>query len=502
VGDGLPALALVGLPATVVKESKERVRAAIVNCGFEFPAGRIVVNLAPADLPKEGGWFDLPIALGILVASQQIKALPEALTTTEFYGELALSGELKTTRGLLIAAVHATQADHELVVPQVNTDEANRAPGAIVRGARSLLDVCAYVEGGGTLDIVHVGASTKAARADINDPVDLADIRGQAQAKRALIIAAAGGHSLLFIGVPGSGKSTLARRLPGLLPRLSEAESLEVAAIASASVAGFDARSFGLRPFRSPHHTASAASMVGGGPQARPGEISLAHHGVLFLDELPEFDRRVLEALREPLETGEVSVSRAARSAQYPAAFQLIAAMNPCPCGYLGDARGTCHCTPDVVARYRRRISGPLLDRMDIQIEVPRVTTRDMFELKAVGADTRETAAMVKGARELQVFRQGVCNARLPISDVARYCTPDDQGILVLKKATESLRLSARGYHRVLRTARTIADLASEERPSWEHVAEAIALRKLDGQGSNAADELLAAKDYFASPTM
>jgi magnesium chelatase family protein len=275
-----------------------------------------------------------------------------------------------------------------------------------------------------------------------------------------------------------------------------------VAAIASASVAGFDARSFGLRPFRSPHHTASAASMVGGGPQARPGEISLAHHGVLFLDELPEFDRRVLEALREPLETGEVSVSRAARSAQYPAAFQLIAAMNPCPCGYLGDARGTCHCTPDVVARYRRRISGPLLDRMDIQIEVPRVTTRDMFELKAVGADTRETAAMVKGARELQVFRQGVCNARLPISDVARYCTPDDQGILVLKKATESLRLSARGYHRVLRTARTIADLASEERPSWEHVAEAIALRKLDGQGSNAADELLAAQDYFASPTM
>jgi len=490
VGEGLPALALVGLPATVVKESRERVRAAIVNCGFEFPAGRIIVNLAPADLPKEGGWFDLPIALGILVASEQIKALPEALSKTEFYGELALSGELKTTRGLLIAAVHATQADHDLVIPQVNADEANRAPGAIVRGARSLLDVCAHIEGARALDAMRVGPGAKAVRADSNDPIDLTDIRGQTQAKRALMIAAAGGHSLLFIGVPGSGKSTLARRLPGLLPQLSEAESLAVAAIASASIAGFDARNFGLRPFRSPHHTASAASIVGGGPQARPGEISLAHHGVLFLDELPEFDRRVLEALREPLETGEICVSRAARSAQYPAAFQLIAAMNPCPCGYLGDERGACHCTPEVVARYKRRISGPLLDRLDIQIEVPRVTTRDMYELKATGANSREAAAMVRGARELQARRQGTCNARLPISDVSRYCTPDEQGLVVLKKATESLHLSARGYHRVLRIARTIADLASAERPSWEHVAEAIGLRKFDRRALSAADDI------------
>jgi magnesium chelatase family protein len=351
-----------------------------------------------------------------------------------------------------------------------------------------LLDVCAHIEGVGPLDTMQVGPEAKAVCADLHDRIDLTDIRGQAQAKRALMIAAAGGHSLLFIGVPGSGKSTLARRLPGLLPRLSEAESLEVAAIASASIAGFDGRSFGLRPFRSPHHTASAASIVGGGPQARPGEISLAHHGVLFLDELPEFDRRVLEALREPLETGEVSVSRAARSAQYPAAFQLIAAMNPCPCGYLGDERGTCHCTPEVVARYKRRISGPLLDRLDIQIEVPRVTTRDMFELKAAGADSRETAAIVKGARERQMLRQGICNARLPIPEVARYCAPDEQGLVVLKKATESLQLSARGYHRVLRIARTIADLANEERPSWEHVAEAIGLRKLDRGAPIAAD--------------
>ncbi len=488
LGEGLPALVLVGLPATVVKESKERVRAAIVNSGFEFPAGRITVNLAPADLPKEGGWFDLPIALGILLASDQIKASPEGLrlARTEFYGELALSGELKTTRGLLIAAVHAAKAEHALVVPQVNTDEAGRAPDAVVRGATSLLEVCAYLEGRASLEsVVAIGPSAKEARAHVTDPVDLADIHGQLHAKRALTIAAAGGHSLVFIGVPGAGKSTLARRLPGLLPPLTESEALEVAAVASASVAGFDARSFGVRPFRSPHHTASAASVVGGGPRARPGEISLAHHGVLFLDELPEFDRRVLEALREPLETGEVSVSRAARSAQYPAAFQLIAAMNPCPCGYLGDERGTCHCTPEVIERYKRRISGPLLDRLDMQIDVPRVTSSDMLELKATGADSRETAMMVKRARERQILRQGICNARLAISDVVRYCTPDERGLAVLKQATESLRLSARGYHRVLRMARTIADLVDEERPSWNHVAEAIALRKLDRSALN-----------------
>jgi magnesium chelatase family protein len=483
LGEGLPALVLVGLPATVVKESKERVRAAIINSGFEFPAGRITVNLAPADLPKEGGWFDLPIALGILLASKQIKTSSEGLplSRTEFYGELALSGELKTTRGLLIAGVHAGQAEHEIVIPEVNVSEANRAPGAIVHGARSLLDVCAYIDGTSALEpLVRIGPSVKAAGADTNDLVDLTDIRGQLQAKRALLIAAAGEHSLLFVGVPGSGKSTLARRLPGLLPPLNEAEALEVAAIASASVSGFDARTFGVRPFRSPHHTASAASIVGGGPRARPGEISLAHHGVLFLDELPEFDRRVLEALREPLETGEVSVSRAARSAQYPAAFQLIAAMNPCPCGYQGDERGACHCTPDAIDRYRRRISGPLLDRLDLQIEVPRVATRDLFELKEVGPDSRETARVVRQTREIQRGRQGVCNGRLAVPDVPRFCTPDPRGVAVLEQATDRFGLSARAYHRVLRIARTIADLAGDDRPSERHVSEAIALRRLD----------------------
>ncbi len=479
LGDGLPGFALVGLPAIVVKESKERVRAAIMNSGFEFPAGRIVVNLAPADLPKEGGWFDLPIALGVLLASGQLDAGTAAarLARTEFYGELALSGELKPTRGLLLAAVHAAPVAHELVVPRVNAQETTRAPGAVVRGACTLLDVCAFVEGGANV-LEPVSRSDAAASSVAHDPVDLTDIRGQQLAKRALTVAAAGGHSLLFVGVPGSGKSTLARRLPGLLPPLSESEALEVAAIASASVAGFDARHFGQRPFRSPHHTASATSIVGGGRYARPGEISLAHHGVLFLDELPEFDRRVLEALREPLETGEVFVSRAARCAQYPAAFQLIAAMNPCPCGYLGDERGSCHCTPDAVQRYRRRVSGPLLDRLDLQLEVPRVTTRELAELKRVGEDSHATAQLVRHARDVQLQRQGVSNGRLGLADVTRYCIPDDRGRAVLELAVERMGLSARAYHRILRIARTLADLADAERASMEHVAEALSLRR------------------------
>ena len=484
LGPGLPTFALVGLPATVVKESKERVRAALLNSKFDFPSDRITVNLAPADLPKEGGWFDLPIALGILIASGQIK-IPAGegasyLANCEFYGELALSGELKPTRGLLLAAARAAQVGHEIVVPRPNVDEVRKAPGVFVRGADHLLEVCAHIEGKCLLERVCQHSGVPYASVKANDILDLRDIRGQMHAKRALTIAAAGGHSLLFIGVPGSGKSTLARRLPSLLPPLSEKEALEVAAVASASLAGFDARNFGRRPFRSPHHTASAASIVGGGTHARPGEISLAHHGVLFLDELPEFDRRVLEALREPLETGEVAVSRAARQAQYPAAFQLIAAMNPCPCGYRGDERGTCHCTPEVVERYTRRISGPLLDRLDLQIEVPRVTTRDLLEMNRPGADSSTVAAIVLQAREVQTRRQGVCNARLPLSQVMRYCTPDERGIALIERTADKLGLSARGYHRVLKLARTIADLAGEERVLERHIAEAIQMRKLD----------------------
>jgi magnesium chelatase family protein len=483
VGAGLPALFIVGLPATVVKESKERVRAALDNSGFRFPAGRITVNLAPADLPKEGGRFDLPIALGILLASGQLVvsgSRSATLAASEFYGELALSGELKSTRGLLLAAAHAAQAEHELIVPRVNVDEVCRVGHARVRAAAHLLDVCAHLEGRRPLEFARP-AGMVPTHSPSHAP-DLAEVRGQWLAKRAVTIAAAGGHSLLMVGVPGAGKSSLARTLPGLLPPLSEAESLEVAAIASVSPAGFDAAAFGQRPFRAPHHTASAAAIIGGGSRACPGEISLAHHGVLFLDELSEFDRRVLEALREPLETGEVAIARTAVQARYPAEFQLVAAMNPCPCGYLGDPRGTCHCSPDVIQRYRSRISGPLLDRLDLQIEVPRVPAADM-EIEGRTApriDSGSVAPAIRRAREMQLRRQGTCNARLRPADLMRCCSIDRHAAALIERVVEQLGLSARGYHRILRLARTIADLASQDGLSATHVAEAISLRKLD----------------------
>ena len=522
LGEGLPAFFIVGLPATVVKESKERVRAALLSSGFQFPAGRITVNLAPADLPKEGGRFDLPIALGILLASEQIRPRETQarrqsdaldgwgddplspsqcveLARGEFYGELSLNGELKPTHGLLLAAAHAVQVGNELVVPRVNVPEASSMTRARVRGAVDLLSVCAHVEGRAELDVICcdtprvtlapsddlAGEPTEFQEppivADSRDYLELRDIRGQSLAKRALFIAAAGGHSLLFFGVPGTGKSTLARRLPELLPPLTEAEALEVASVTSVSAAGFDVRVFGRRPFRSPHHTASAVAIIGGGGRARPGEVSLAHHGVLFLDELPEFDRRVLEALREPLETGEVAISRAALQTHYPAAFQLVAAMNPCPCGYLGDPGGKCHCSPDGVARYRHRISGPLLDRLDLQVELPRVPTHELLEYE----DLRESkpmsiAARIRYVRGIQTRRQRVCNARLGIAEVNHHCLPNKAGRSLIERAADRIGLSARGYHRILKVARTIADLEGEERVLEKHVAEAITLRRLD----------------------
>ncbi|HEX4647764.1 MAG TPA: YifB family Mg chelatase-like AAA ATPase [Steroidobacteraceae bacterium] len=486
LASGLPAFCIVGLPATVVKESKERVRAALLNSRFEFPAGRITVNLAPADLPKEGGRFDLPIALGILIASGQIRSGRasgrEGCETREFYGELGLTGELKPVRGLLLAAAQAQQHGHELIVPRANAAEAGAAAPARVRAASHLLEVCAHVSGETPLPTWTPPREGAGGRSPdtIRAPPDLADVRGQAFPKRALVIAAAGGHSLLMIGPPGSGKSMLAQRLPGLLPPLDRSEALEVAAIAAVSAAGFTADCLARRPFRAPHHTASAAALVGGGARARPGEISLAHHGVLFLDELPEFDRAVLEALREPLDTGTVAVSRAALQSQYPAEFQLIAAMNPCPCGRQGDPAGDCRCTPAQIRRYLGRVSGPLLDRLDMHVEVPRVTAAEFEAAERGGESSRAAADRIAAVRGAQLGRQGRCNARLSDAEVQRWCVVDEAGARVLEKGMRQRALSGRARVRLLRLARTIADLQGAPAIGVAHIGEALMLRCLD----------------------
>jgi magnesium chelatase family protein len=497
VGAGLPAFCIVGLPATVVKESKERVRAALVHSNFDFPAGRITVNLAPADLPKEGGRFDLPIALGILIASGQIHPTTVIESTQEFYGELGLSGELLPTRGMLLAAAHASRHGHAIVVPCANAQEALIVARSPVRAASHLLEVCGHLEGKMPLQPLKAPAAGFTLPADglaqgashvrgllehalARTRLDLRDVRGQAHAKRALVIAAAGLHSLLMIGPPGSGKSMLAQRLAGLLPALTPTESIEVASIASVSNASFDQDNYGRRPFRAPHHTASAAALIGGGPRARPGEVSLAHHGVLFLDELPEFPRATLEALREPIESGLVSVSRASVRAQYPAAFQLIAAMNPCPCGHQGDPSGTCTCTPAEVHRYRSKISGPLLDRIDMHVEMPHVDLSEFDDDADRGESSAAAATRIVHARQVQVARQGTCNARLADAQVERWCQPDRPGRTVLDRSMKSFGLSARARGRLLKLARTIADLDGAETISDSHVSQAVMLRCLD----------------------
>ena len=483
LASGLPSFSIVGLPAMVVREAKERVRAALLNSAFEFPAGRITVNLAPADLPKEGGRFDLPIALGLLLASRQVRcaaAGERAAPPREFYGELGLTGELKAVRGLLPAAAQARSAGHELIVPRANAAEACAVAPELVRAADHLLEVCAHVAGTRALAAgaaADPGALRPAAR---RPTLDLADVRGQLHAKRALTIAAGGGHSLLLVGPPGCGKSMLARRLPGLLPPLLPAEALEVAAIASVSVAGFRGESLAERPFRAPHHSSSVAALVGGGSRARPGEITLAHRGVLFLDELPEFARPVLEALREPLETGVVAVARCALTTQYPAEFQLVAAMNPCPCGGLGDSARECRCTPAMVQRYRSRVSGPLLDRIDLQVEMPRVGPGEFDKVPEASAGSAAAAAAVGRARELQHARQGASNARLTDAEVHRCCAPDAGGRRVLETALQRLHLSARGLQRVLKVSRTIADLEGRPTIGAAAVSEAVMLRCRD----------------------
>lgn len=473
---GLPVLSMVGLPEPAVKESKDRVRGALLNGRFQFPAGRVTINLAPAELPKEGGRFDLPIALGILGASGQLAT--SRLDEVELLGELALSGALRPVSGVLPAALAVRDAGRELILPEENAAEAALVSGLRVRPARHLLEVCEHLNGSRPLPTPN--REDRPPREP--DYPDLADVRGQRQAKRALEIAAAGGHSLLLIGPPGTGKSMLANRLPGLLPPLSEAEALESAAIRSVSERDpFDPATWRLRPFRSPHHTASGVALVGGGSNPRPGEISLAHLGVLFLDELPEFDRRVLEVLREPLESGRVLISRAARQAQFPARFQLVAAMNPCPCGYLGDGSGRCRCTLEQIARYRGRLSGPLLDRIDMHVEVPRI---DAACLGAPRPKDEETSAQVRGrvhaARERQLTRADKLNSALTPKEIDRDCPLDPGGRQLLQQVLTRLALSARAYHRILKVARTIADLAECDAIALTHLSEAVNYRRLD----------------------
>jgi magnesium chelatase family protein len=474
LGSGLPRFAIVGLPEAVVRESKDRVRAAIVNCNLRMPDGRITVNLSPADLPKEGVRFDLPIALGILAASDQVVSLP--FERCELYGELSLGGDIRPVRGALLAASAAARAGHSMIVPPTNVAETMLVGGCRVAVAKHLLEVIAHASGTHQLDF-KIGAAPCVVA---TQHPDLSDVRGQLQAKRALEIAAAGEHSLLLIGPPGTGKSMLAQRLPGLLPPMSEADALEAATVRT--VAGLALRSadWRMRPFRSPHHSASSVALVGGGARPRPGEVSLAHHGVLFLDELPEFERAALEVLREPMESGCVTISRSARQAEFPAVFQLIAAMNPCPCGYLGDAHGRCPCTAEQVQRYRSRLSGPLIDRLDLHVEVPRVPTGELSASSIATEASAVVAARVARAREQQTVRQGTMNSRLDNKGVERFCATSREAVTLLNRATATLGLSARAYHRILKVARTIADLAQLEAIETRHVGEALGLRVLD----------------------
>jgi magnesium chelatase family protein len=477
---GLPTFHVVGLAETAVRESKDRVRGAIMSSGFHFPQEKITVNLGPADMRKTGGRFDLPIALGILAASRQVSA--DSFPTCEFFGELALSGDLRAVPGVLPAAIKAARKGRTIIVPTANGAEASLARGE-VNVASSLLEVTAQLNG--TLEATAATMEPNSAGEQIGP--DLKDVKGQQLAKRGLEIAAAGGHNILFIGPPGTGKSMLAQRLSGILPRMSDRQAIETAAVDSVLGRPIDISRWRQRPFRSPHHTASAAALVGGGSDPRPGEVSRAHNGVLFLDELAEFSRHVLEVLREPMESGRITISRVGRQADFPARFQLVAAMNPCPCGYIGDPRGDCRCSADAVSRYRAKISGPLLDRIDIQMQVPRPPAKVMRPDVGNEEGSAAVAARVAAARQLQLARSGVCNAELAGTALIDSFIAQNGVWQLLEKAMDDLALSARACQRVQRVARTIADLAGSDSISKAHVAEALGLRQFDRDAADRA---------------